>query len=89
MNLQWGDELIERLGDRVVSPHRAEDRSGTCIVSGDVHLVDDLLRAGIEVDHRPSGLRVSPHVHTSGDDIERAAAVIEATRSIERTRTAQ
>ena len=64
------DLLIDRLGDRVVSPHPAERRSGTCIVAADAQCVDQLLNVGVQVDHRPSGLRLSPHVHTTPSDLE-------------------
>ncbi len=77
-NLALGDLLIERLDGHVVSPVAADQRSGTCIVAGDEALVDALLREGIEVDHRASGIRISPHVHTARADIERTAALIAA-----------
>ena len=80
-NLRLGDLLVERLGQRVVSPHRATHRSGTCIVTGGATLVDELARVGIEVDHRPSGLRVSPHVHTSDDAIDRLVELVAASRT--------
>jgi len=79
-NLALTDLLIERLGDRVVSPHHAAHRSGTCIVAADAQCVDQLLHVGVEVDHRPSGLRVSPHVHTTRRDIEVAADLIGSSR---------
>jgi kynureninase len=79
-NLALGDLLIDRLGGRVVSPHHAAHRSGTCIVAADALCVDQLLHAGVEVDHRPCGLRVSPHVHTTRGDIEHAADIIDASR---------
>jgi len=79
-NLALTELLIDRLGDRVVSPHRSAHRSGTCIVAADAQCVDRLLHVGVEVDHRPSGLRVSPHVHTTRRDIEVAADLIASTR---------
>jgi kynureninase len=79
-NLALTELLIDRLGDRVVSPHRPAYRSGTCIVAADAQCVDRLLHAGVEVDHRPSGLRVSPHVHTTRRDIEVAADLIASTQ---------
>ena len=79
-NLALVDLLIDRLEDRVVSPHDAAHRSGTCIVAADAQCVDQLLHVGVEVDHRPSGLRVSPHVHTTRRDIEVAADLIGSSR---------
>ena len=89
INLRLGDLLVQRLGDRVVSPHRHEHRSGTCIVAGAETLVEELSASGIEVDHRLSGIRISPHVHTSEADIELVASLLESPRSRRDTAPAQ
>ncbi|MGA9277607.1 aminotransferase class V-fold PLP-dependent enzyme [Ilumatobacter sp.] len=73
-NLALTDQLIDALGSRVVSPHDAERRSGTCIVDAGADIAETLARAGIGVDHRPNGIRMSPHVHVSADDIDEVIA---------------
>ena len=65
------DRLVDRLGERVVSPHRADRRGGTCIVGGGPALASRLAGERIAVDHRNVGIRVSPHVHTTTDEIDR------------------
>ena len=65
------DHLVERLGDRVVSPHAVERRSGTAIVRSPSDAVERLGSAGFAVDHRHTGLRLSPHLDTTCDDIDR------------------
>jgi kynureninase len=69
-NMNLTDRLIDALGTRVVSPHDRDRRGGTCIIAADQSVVAVLADAGIEVDHRATGLRVSPHVHVSTDDID-------------------
>jgi kynureninase len=63
------DSLIDALGPLVVSPHNPLVRSGTCIVTGTDNDVAKLADAGIFVDARRGGLRLSPHLHTTSDDI--------------------
>ena len=63
------DALIDALGPLVVSPHNPLVRSGTCIVTGTDNDVAKLAVAGIFVDARRGGLRLSPHLHTTSDDI--------------------
>jgi kynureninase len=78
-NLELTDRLIERCGSMVVSPLDADRRSGTVVVDPDTPIEDALaaLRAsGVRVDARSTGLRISPHVYNSADDIERAAAIL-------------
>jgi len=70
-NHELTDHLIERLGDRVTSPHDPDTRSGTAIVRAEPECVDRLAASGFAVDHRVDGLRVSPHAHTSIHDIDR------------------
>lgn len=68
------DMLIGSLGHLVVSPHDPLVRSGTCIVTGTDSDVTRLADAGIFVDARRGGLRLSPHLHTTSDDIEHVIA---------------
>lgn len=70
------DQLIDRLGERIVSPHDRERRGGTCIVDADESVDARLALERVGVDRRDTGLRVSPHVHTSADDVDRFAELI-------------
>lgn len=70
------DHLVERFGERVVSPHARRQRGGTCIVEADAELAERLAAVGIFVDHRKNGLRVSPHVHTTKGDVDRLADAV-------------
>lgn len=69
-NLALTDHLVDALGDRVTSPHDRIRRSGTAIVRAEAAVVEHLGLSGIGVDHRADGIRVSPHVHTSIDDLD-------------------
>ncbi len=75
-NHELTDHLIGRLGDRVISPHDRGKRSGTAIVQAGAAIVDGLAAHGIEVDHRANGIRVSPHIHTTVDDLDRLIEVL-------------
>ena len=68
------DALIDALGHLVVSPHDPLLRSGTSIVTGTDDDVARLADSGIFVDARRGGLRISPHLHTTSDDIEHVIA---------------
>ncbi len=68
------DVLIAALGHLVVSPHDPLVRSGTCIVTGTDNDVARLAAGGIFVDARRGGLRLSPHLHTTADDLEHTIA---------------
>ncbi len=69
-NLALTDHLVAEMGDRVTSPHTQERRSGTAIIRADASVVDDLAAHGVGVDHRADGIRVSPHVHTTIEDLD-------------------
>jgi kynureninase len=69
-NLAMVDQLVDALGDSVLSPHRPGQRSGTCIIRANEGAVEMLSEQGIAVDERRGAIRVSPHLHTSEDDIE-------------------
>lgn len=76
-NLALTDRLVDRLGPDVVSPHERGRRSGTAIVRAGPDAVDHLARHGIEVDHRANGIRVSPHLYTSTDDLDRLVDLLD------------
>ncbi|MFK7918610.1 MAG: aminotransferase class V-fold PLP-dependent enzyme [Ilumatobacter sp.] len=78
-NLALTSQLVERLGDRVTSPHREQHRSGTAIVRAQADAVELLAASNIHVDHRQGGLRVSPHLHTSHDDIDLLTDLVRTT----------
>lgn len=69
-NLRLGRAIIEACGDRIASPTDDAIRSGTTIIAGDAMLVESLGEVGIAVDHRVSGLRVSPHIYNDEADID-------------------
>lgn len=70
-NLALTDRLVDRMGDAVLSPHDRSRRSGTAIVRARPEVVDHLRTHEIAVDHRADGIRVSPHLHTTTDDLDR------------------
>jgi kynureninase len=78
-NLALTDHLVSGLGDRVASPHQRASRSGTAIILAHAPAVDELAAHGIDVDHRANGIRVSPHVHTTLDDLDDLIALLRHT----------
>jgi selenocysteine lyase/cysteine desulfurase len=72
--------IIDAFSEEVVSPLDENKRSGTIILSfADNQKTLDLLSAqGISVDARHYGLRVSPHVYNTIDDITRLIMVLKA-----------
>jgi len=79
-NLRLQQQLIEALGERVVSPLEPARRSGTVILnlgSQQARLAPALNAAGIAVDERAQGVRVSPHLYNSDDDIRRVIEVVQ------------
>ncbi len=78
-NLALQQQMIDALAHRVVSPREAERRSGTVILHLGEHqsrLAPALKAAGIAVDERAQGVRVSPHLYNSTDDIARLIEVV-------------
>lgn len=70
-NLELTSRLIEGLDPGlVVSPRAPERRSGTVIVRSRPGLLRRLEEAGIDVDERASGIRVSPHVYNTVEDVD-------------------
>ncbi|MEO2268921.1 aminotransferase class V-fold PLP-dependent enzyme [Pseudoalteromonas sp. YIC-656] len=70
-NLAMQQLVIEALGEIVVSPTRAEHRSGTLILNlgaQQSQLVPCLQSAGVSVDERHLGARVSFHLYNDEDD---------------------
>ncbi|WP_201746385.1 aminotransferase class V-fold PLP-dependent enzyme [Veronia nyctiphanis] len=70
------DHLIGLLGNNVISPHARDKRSGTAIVKvmTGSDLVGKMKEKNIWVDERRVGLRVSPHLYNSKDNIEEFSA---------------
>jgi kynureninase len=79
-NLAMVDQLVDALGDRVLSPVRPDRRSGTCIIRAGDGDVEILSRKGIAVDQRGGAIRASPHIHTSENDIQILVAALLARR---------
>lgn len=81
-------ELVERAaagaaaaGLSVFGPQRPEERAGivSIAVPGDTEaLVADLLRRGIAVAARDGRVRISPHVHSTGEHVDRVLEVLAA-----------
>ena len=76
-NLTLTDHLVDRLGDRVTSPHDRAHRSGTAIVRADGSAVELLATHGVDIDHRADGIRVSPHAHTTIDDLDHLISLLD------------
>jgi kynureninase len=75
-NLAMVDQLVDALGDRVLSPVRPERRSGTCVIRAGEGAVEVLSGQGIAVDQRRGAIRASPHIHTNEGDIETLVAAL-------------
>jgi len=73
-------DAIDQLDDHhLASPRLAEQRSATIVLdAGDATatLADRLASAHIHVDRRSAGIRVSPHLYNTEDDIERFIDVV-------------
>lgn len=78
-NVALSDRLVAGLGDLAVSPHDAARRSGTVVVDPGAatdRVLARLAAAHVSVDHRPSGIRMSPHIYTTADEIDRTVDVV-------------
>ena len=78
-NQQLIDLLISKLGDQVVSPHDPAKRSGTVIINPTMGVEAALAAcsdAGISIDARAHGLRVSPHIYNSESDVLKLAELL-------------
>lgn len=83
-NLRLTDRLLDGL-DRglvqglVVSPTPATDRSGTVVINAGARtdaLETRLIEAGVFVDRREPGIRISPHIYNSPAEIDTLVEVI-------------
>ncbi|WP_028117088.1 aminotransferase class V-fold PLP-dependent enzyme [Ferrimonas senticii] len=80
-NLALQQQLLEQIGDLVVSPHQATQRSGTLIINVGAkqpRLLSALQAAGGMLDERHAGVRLSPHIYNDSDDIDAMIAAIQA-----------
>jgi len=71
--------IQQQLGKYVVSPTLQHQCSGTAILNFNMqqqHVLNELNSAGISVDARKLGIRVSPHIYNSADAIHKFIAVI-------------
>ncbi len=81
---EHNQQLMHLLLDSVdpeclVSPREPSLRSGTAILDfghRNGELVEELSSAGIHVDHRAKGLRVSPHIYNTLADVEALASFL-------------
>lgn len=80
-NLELTDRLIAGVRPTMLrSPSERRRRSGTVIISPGVdkpNLADRLVQAGVQIDQRDTGIRVSPHLYSGTDDIDAVIEVIE------------
>ncbi len=80
-NQQLAQQLIDAIDDQyIVSPLDASQRSGTLIVNfGEQQpaIEKQFQQAGIHCDSRSSGMRLSPHIYNSSDEMQRVIACID------------
>lgn len=72
-------ELADDAGLEVTSPRDANERGGTVTIDVEhgAAVTAELVRRGVLVDYRPgAGIRVSPHLYTTDEEIERAVGEI-------------
>ncbi|SHI05313.1 aminotransferase class V-fold PLP-dependent enzyme [Ferrimonas marina] len=80
-NLALQQGVIEALGERIVSPHGETQRSGTLVLQlGERQplLVQALAEAGIEVDQRPTGVRLSPHLYNTPAEMGQLVSLVQS-----------
>lgn len=80
-NLTLTQRLIDAVDDHVlVSPQQPAHRSGTVVLHPDPEArnaaVVALTAAGVQIDERDEGLRISPHVINTLEDIDAVVAVL-------------
>ena len=71
-NLALTDDIIAGCGDALVSPEDPAKRSGTVILHFGAHqkaVAAQIKQAGISVDERTPGFRVSPHIYNTPEDV--------------------
>lgn len=71
-NQQLLDLLHQALPDIMVSPSHPQRRSGTAIMTthDNPQLLQRLTKDGVSVDSRSAGIRVSPHIYNTEQDIQ-------------------
>jgi kynureninase len=82
-NIELSQPLIDAAGGNVlVSPADHSIRGGTVVVKFPDDVGIDILatlnEAGVLFDERPSGIRLSPHIYNTPDEIETVAAILSA-----------
>ena len=73
-NLALTDEIIAACGDALVSPEDPNKRSGTVILhfgNQQQAIAARIKQAGISIDERAPGLRISPHIYNTTEDVRR------------------
>ncbi|GAA5194567.1 aminotransferase class V-fold PLP-dependent enzyme [Ferrimonas gelatinilytica] len=79
-NLALQRQVIDALGERVVSPRTEAQRNGSLILhvgARQTQLAPALAAAGIAIDERASGVRVSPHLYNSAEQMAQLVEVVE------------
>ena len=62
--------IDSRPAENVISPAQAELRSGTLVLATDEAQRQRLRQAQVHFDQRASGIRLSPHIYNTADDIQ-------------------
>lgn len=77
-NRMLQNQLIDALPDAVVSPKQEEKRSGTVILnfSDNTAMLDNLRKHTIAADCRSHGIRISPHIYNTEQDIHAVISAI-------------
>ena len=73
------DLLIQHLDEQVVSPHDRNRRSGTVIINpkmGVEAAIAECTQAGVSIDARAHGIRVSPHIYNDESDILKLVGIL-------------
>jgi selenocysteine lyase/cysteine desulfurase len=89
-NLALTDQLIADIaeitdidGGMVASPRRPADRGGTVVIDAGPNtdsLLERFIDARVHVDRRASGIRVSPHLYNTSEDIDAVTAILQSLR---------
>lgn len=78
-NLDLTQLVINSWAENVVSPHEAESRSGTLIVNfgaNQQNFIEKLKKEKVQFDRRNKGVRLSPHIYNTHDEITKVLSCI-------------
>jgi kynureninase len=79
-NIKLSQLLIDQIEDRhIVSPRHANQRGGTVVLhfgNQQEAVLEKLTQANVRFDSRPHGLRLSPHIYNTQDEIEEVSCCL-------------